>query len=162
MLGELHYDLKGRKKKRLDWITLAEKCSEVVDYYDGSVAEAAEKLPISTSTLNAILRLKKLDPRVQDLVRRGDILFDSAQRLNTIAEPDRQYEVAKMIVGLSNKKQREMIQHALRFPESNQLDHRNKVAKEMVRQEKITVVVIPMRRTLSFVESRKRQIKEAD
>ncbi len=128
-------------------MTLAEKCAEAVDYF-GSVNKAAEKLPISPSTINAILRLRKLDPRVQNLVRRREIIFDSAQRLNTIPDGDRQYEVAKMLVGLTNKKQREVIQYALRFPESDQADYRSKVAKEKVRHEKIRVLIIPMHEEL--------------
>jgi len=128
-------------------MTLAEKCAEVVDYF-GSVNKAAEKLPISAPTLNAILRLRKLDSRVQDLVRRREIIFDSAQRLNAIPEGDRQYAVAKRLIGLPNKKQREVIQYALRFPESNQLDFRNKVAKEKPREEKIRVLIVPMHEEL--------------
>ena len=147
LLGELYYDLKGRKKKRLDWMTLAEKCSQAVNTF-GSVNKAAEKLSVTPSLLNSILRLKRLDKRVQEMVKRGEILFDSAQRLNPIRPSDRQYDVAKVLIGLSNKKQREVIQHALRFPQSDLLDYRGKVAGEKVRRERITVLVIPMHEQL--------------
>lgn len=147
LLGQLYYDLKGRKAKRLDWMTLAEKCSEAVEIF-GSVKDTAEKLSVSPSLLSSILRLKKLDARVQEMVRRREILFDTAQRLNTIQPKDRQYELARMLVGISNKKQREVIQHALRFPQSDLLDFRRKVAGEKIRRERIRVLIIPMREQL--------------
>jgi hypothetical protein len=147
LLAELYYDLKGRKTKRLDWMTIAEKCSEVVEDF-GSVNDATKKLRVSPSLLNSILRLKKLDPRVQELVRKRLVLFDSAQRLNPIQPNDRQYDVAKMLVGISNKKQRDIIQHALRFPHTDLLDYRKRVTGEQVKRENLRVLIIPMREEL--------------
>lgn len=102
LLGDLIYDLKGKKHKRLDWIEIANKCQQVVDLY-GSVQEAADKLTVSASLLNSILRLKRLDPRVQEMIRKREILFDSAQRLNTIQPSEHQYEIAKMIANVSTR-----------------------------------------------------------
>jgi predicted DNA-binding antitoxin AbrB/MazE fold protein len=128
-------------------MTIAEKCSQAVEAL-GSVNNAAEKLSISASLLNSIIRLEKLDSRVQEMVRRGDILFDTAQRLNAIQPSERQYEVAKLLLDTSNKKQREIIQHALRFPQSDLIDYRKRVTGEKVRRERIRVVIIPMQEQL--------------
>ncbi len=144
LLGDLYYDLKGKKRKLLDWIAIAERCEKAVKMY-GSAEEAAEKLSVSSSLLNSILRLKKLDPRVQEMVRRRELLFDSAQRLNVIKPNDRQFEIAKILVKVSNKKQREIIQHAKNFPDSDLVDYRNRVAGEKVRRERIRVLILPMR-----------------
>jgi hypothetical protein len=140
--------LKGRKTKRLDWMTIAEKCAEFVKECDGSVSDAAKTLRVSLSLLNSVLRLKKLDPRVQELVRKRLILFDSAQRLNPIQPADRQHDVAKMLVGVSNKQQRDIIQHALRYPNTDLADYRKKVTGERVRRENLRVLIIPMREEL--------------
>lgn len=144
LLGDLFFDLQGSKKKRLDWISLADKVAKAVEIY-GSVAKAAENLPLTAPMIRSILRLKKLDPRVQEMVRKGLILQDSAQRLNTIKPFDRQYEVAKLLAGVSNKKQREIIQHAKNYPDSGLVDYRDKVLKEKVRKERIRVLIIPLR-----------------
>ncbi len=147
LLAELYYDLKGKKTKRLDWMTISEKCSEVVEDF-GSVSEAAKKLKVTPSLLNSILRLRKLDPRVQELVRKRLVLFDTAQRLNPIEPPNRQYDVAKMLVGVSSMKQRDIIQHALRFPNTDLVDYRKRVTEEQVRRENLRIVIIPMREEL--------------
>lgn len=143
MLAELFLDLGGGKTKRLDWITIAEKCQEVVHKY-GSVKEAARILGKSASLISAILRMKKLDPRIQNMVKNGDLGFDSAQRLNTIKNMERQYEVAKLLVGASNKQQREIIQYAKRFPESDIVTYRSRVLGQSVKKKRLRVLIIPI------------------
>jgi hypothetical protein len=144
-VAELFFDLKGHKLKRLDWMSIADRCEEVAMEFH-SKQKASEKLGVSMSLFNSILRLKKLDSRVQEMVRRREILFDSAQRLNAITKAEgRQYEVAKMLIGASNKQQREIIQQAKRFPDSDLVDYRNRVLGNVVKKEKIRVLIIPMR-----------------
>lgn len=145
LLAELFLELKGRKEKRHDWMTLAEMCDQIVKEFGNSVADAAKKLRVSTSLLNSIIRLKNLDPRVQEMVRKRLILFDSAQRLNTISPYDRQYDVSRLLIGLSNKQQRDLIQHALRYPEIDLTDFRKRLTGEKTRRENIRVVILPIR-----------------
>lgn len=148
LLAELLFDLKGRKTKRLDWMSIADKCYELVGHYDNSVTQTAKKLRVSPSLLSSILRLRKLDPRVKELVREGDVLFDSAHRLNVIKNGDRQFEVARLLVGVSNKEQRDIIQHALRSPEVDLVDFRRRVTGEKTRRENLRILIIPMREEL--------------
>jgi hypothetical protein len=147
LLAELFLNLKGAKKKRLNWITIAEKSAEIVKEY-GSASKAATKLGVSPALLRAIVSLKNLPQEVQDMVRRGDILFDASQRLNSIKSKDKQIEVARLIVGITSHKQREIIQHAKRFPDSDLVDYRNRVAGQTVRKEKLRVLIIPLREEL--------------
>jgi len=144
LLAELMLDLKGRKNKSHDWMTIAGMCEAAVRHFDNSVSETVKKLRVSPSLLNSILRLRDLDPRVQGLVQKGLVLFDSAQRLNTIQPGDRQYDVARLLIGLSNKQQRDLIQHALRYPELDLTDFRKKLTREKTRRENIRVVILPM------------------
>ena len=144
LLAELMFDLKGRKTKSHDWMTIADMSETVVKHFDNSVSQAVKKLRIHPSTLNSILRLRDLDPRTQKLVRKRLVLFDSAQRLNTIRDGDRQYDVARLLIGLSNKQQRDLIQHALRYPELDLVDFRKKLTGEKTRRENIRVVILPM------------------
>ena len=141
--AELFYDLGGNKKKRLDWISIADRIEKEKAKL-GSIEKVAEHYNKSASLLNSILRLKDLDARVQQLVKGREIGMDSAMRLNVIEAPDRQYEVAKLLVGLSNKKQRELIMHAKRFPEYDLIDYREKVLKEKVRRKRLRVLILPM------------------
>ena len=126
----------------------------------GTVNKVAEHYNKSPSLLNSILRLKNLDPRVQEMVRRREILFDSAQRLNPIKPADRQYEVARLLVGVSNKKQREIIRRAKQFPNSDLVDYRRRVLGEKVRRERIRVLILPMPEEM--YQDLERKSKEVD
>ena len=155
LFAELLLDLKGSKSKTHDWMTIAEMSAAVVRHCDNSRTEAAKRLRVSTSLLNSVLRLRDLDPGAQELVRKGLVLFDSAHRLNTIQPSGRQYEVAKLLIGLSNKQQRDLIQHALRYPELDLADFRMKLTHEKERRESVRVVILPIS------EEKYRQLKEA-
>lgn len=145
LLGDLYADLKGSKKKPDNWMTIAEKCEQAVKLHQGSITRTADKLSVHPWLLRSILSLKKLDTRVQDMVRRGEILFDSAQRLNGIKPVQRQYEVAKLLLNVSNKKQREIIQQAKEHPDSDLVDYRSRVLGEKQTKEKIRVLIVPVR-----------------
>lgn len=141
--AELFYDLGGKKKKRLDGISIADRI-EMEKVKLGSIDRVAEHYNKSISLLNSILRLKDLDPRVQQIVKRKEIGLDSAYRLNVIKPPDRQYDVAKLLIGLPNKKQRDLIMHAKQSPEYDLVDYREKVLGEKVRRERLRVLILPM------------------
>jgi hypothetical protein len=141
--AELFYDLGGKKKKRLNWIEIAERIRKEKEIR-GSMEKVAEHFNKSVSLLNSIARLKDLDSRVQEIVKKGDIGFDSAQRLNVITPASKQFEVAKLLVGLQNKKQRDLIAHAKNLSESDLLDYREKVLGEKVRRERLRILILPM------------------
>lgn len=144
LLAGLYLDLKGRKKKRRDWISIAEDCIKLVELCHNSIKEAAEKIGVSETLMWAVVSLKDLPDEVQKLVKSGGILFDSAYRINTIKGKEKQIEIAKLIVGLSNKVQREIISQAKKYPDSDLVDFRKRILKEPEIKKKIHVVIIPM------------------
>jgi len=155
LLANLFLNLKGSKKKREDWISIAKKCKKIVtDSKDRK--EAAQKLGVSTELIRAILNLLELPDEVQQLIKEGKILFDAAQRINTIKlndtkkEQEKRIEVAKTISGLSSHEQREIIQYAKKFPNSSLKDFTKRVSKHReVRQ--IHVVVLPLENDVYYV-----------
>ncbi len=134
LLATLFLNLKGSKIKRDDWITIAKKCDDILKKSKDR-QEAARKLGVSQELIRSIVSLLKLPSEVQELIRNDQILFDAAQRLNTIklkdagAEKSKQIEVARAIVGLPSHKQREIIQFAKRFPNSSLKDFTKRVTR---------------------------------
>lgn len=134
LLANLFLNLKGSKIKKDDWITIAKKCDDVLKKSKDR-QEAARKLGVSQELIRSIVSLLKLPPEVQELIRNDQILFDAAQRLNTIklkddkAEKSKQIEVARAIAGLPSHKQREIIQFAKRFPNSSLKDYTKRVTR---------------------------------
>lgn len=132
LLANLFLNLKGSKIKRDDWISIAKTCDDILSKSKNR-QEAAKKLGVSQELIRSITSLLKLPREVQELIKNGHILFDAAQRLNTIklndknAERLRQIEVARAISGLPSHKQREIIHFAKRFPNSSISDFKKRV-----------------------------------
>ena len=132
LLANLFLNLKGSKKKKDDWITIAKKCKEVLDN-SANRKEASEKLGVSPELIRSIISLLDLPKKVRDLIQDGKILFDAAQRLNTIKFDDekktiaKQIEVANEIIGLKSHHQREIIRYAKKFPKSSLKNYKKRV-----------------------------------
>lgn len=146
LLSTLFVNLKGDKKKKEDWISIAKKCKEISQNYN-SRTELAEKLGVSTELIRAILSLLELPDEVQQLIKDKRILFDAAQRINTIDNEKRQIEVAKTIAGLSSHEQREIIQYAKKYPDSKLSNFKKRVTSKLT-TDKIHVVVLPVKEDL--------------
>lgn len=140
LYAQLLLDLKGRKKKRLDWITLAKSCKLLADQHK-SYAELAEKLGVSAHTVRSIIRLLDLPREVQEMIRKGEILQDAAYRLNAIHDPRKQLAVARKIRNLPSHAQREVIQHAKRIPGSDTAAFRDRVTQKIPAPERIHVLM---------------------
>jgi hypothetical protein len=147
LLAELFLSLKGRKRKPNDWITIAKKCQALIDEY-GSYQLTAQKLGVSYEVIRAIASMLKLPPQVQDLVSRGRILFDAAQRLNGIRGAENQIRVANVIAGLPSHDARQIIQYAKKFPDADLVEYKERVASSKTQTERIDVLVLPLRREL--------------
>lgn len=117
-LLELTLELKGRIRRRRDWISIAEK-ARALSTESMSRAELATRLRVSRELLRALISLTDLPSEIQQMVRRGEILFDAAQRLNSIEDPGLRLRVARAIKGLPSHAQREAITFAKRNPERN-------------------------------------------
>ncbi|MCI4357955.1 MAG: hypothetical protein L3J95_01735 [Thermoplasmata archaeon] len=143
LLAELYVDLKGRRDKRLDWITIATKCKELSNLY-GGFREAASKLGVSLQLVRSIVSLLDLPAGVQTMVKDRSILFDAAQRLNTLKDPRRMVRVARQIRNLPSRQQREIIQFAKGHPDADLVDFRKRVAHKETRTERIHLLMIPV------------------
>lgn len=148
LLSSLYVNLKGDKTKKEDWISIAKKCAEFAK--DKSHKEVAEKLGVSTELIRAILSLLELPLEVQRLIKQGKILFDAAQRLNTVDRKKeeslrmkRQIEIANKIAGLTSHEQREIIQYARKYPNTSLSNFKKKVTT-LQTSEKIHVAIIPL------------------
>lgn len=142
LYAELFLNLKGNKHKRENWISIAEKCQKIVNK-SKTRKEASEKLGVSYQLLRSILSLLKLPEEVQTRIKEREILFDAAQRINTIKNSNRQKEVAKTIAGLTSHEQREIIQYAKKFPNAKLSGYKKRVTTPR-NVEKLHVAIIPL------------------
>lgn len=153
LLAELYSYLKGPKKKPVDWITIAEQCSELVSLSDNSVKIAASKLGVSYQLLRTIIGLLKLPPEIQVLVKKRLIGYDAASRLNTIKNTSKQVEVANIISGLPSHWQREIIQHSAMFPNADLSEFRERVKNSREPQPSTHILILPIpEEDYSFLE----------
>ena len=142
LVAGLYLDLKGPKKKRRDWMSIARDCQKLKKEL-GSPKEVAGKIGVSEQIIRAILSLNDLPLEIQEMVRRGDILFDAAYRLNTLPTAEKQIEVAKMVVGLSNHQTRDLIFQAKKFPDSDLTDFRRRL-KSPSGTRRVHVAIVPL------------------
>ena len=148
IFARLYINLKGKKKKSNDWITIAKDCQKLEKKYN-SQKILAEKLGVSYQLIRSILSLLTLPKNIRDKVQKGDILFDAAQRLNTIEDKNKQTEVAEIISGLPSHKQREIILHAKRFNDSDLSKFKKRVLKKP-ETENIHVAIIPLNQDIQL------------
>jgi len=152
IIAELFLSLKGSKDKRQDWITIAEKCKQLVKISKNR-NDAAKKVGVSSELIRSILNLLELPDEVQNLIQERKILFDAAQRLMTIRlinkekTDKKRTEVAAIIVGLRSHEQREIIQFAKKFPKDSLLGYKKRVTKSRAVKE-IHIAVIPLNESL--------------
>jgi len=144
ILANLYLNLKGPKKKKDNWITIAHNCKQLTDYY-GSAKKVAEKMGVHYEIIRSILKLLTLPQEVQQLIKNDEILFDVGQRIARINDKETQIKVAKAVVGLSNHDAREVIQYAIKYPEAPIEDFKKRVIDSKNKIEKINLVIIPLK-----------------
>ena len=142
LVAGLYLDLKGPKKKRRDWMSIARDCQKLKKEL-GSPKEVAGKIGVSEQIIRAILSLNDLPSEVQEMIKRGDILFDAAYRLNTLPTAEKQIEIGKMVVGLSNHQARDLIFQAKKFPDSDLTDFRRRL-KSPSGARRVHVAIVPL------------------
>lgn len=147
-LANLFLNLKGSKKKRDDWIKIAKICRDVLNKSKDR-KEAASKLGVSTELIRSIVSLLDLPTEIQQMIKNNEILFDAAQRINTIKNDDknkerkRRIDVAKAISGLTSHDQREIIRYAKKFPNSSLKNYKKRVtAKQEIKEIHIAVIAL--------------------
>jgi hypothetical protein len=145
LLGFLYSNLKGSKRKRVDWIRIAKAVDLAVKHYGGPRA-ASKKLPISPPMIRSIVSVLSLPPAVQAEVRRGRILQDAAQRLATIKNKQQQIRIARVIVGMSAHDARQVIQFAKAFPDGDLEAFVSRIRESKGRKMDLHVVLLSLNR----------------
>jgi ParB-like chromosome segregation protein Spo0J len=142
-LANLYLNLKGEKRKKDDWITIANDLKQLCDFYK-STTEAARKLGVSYELVRSILRILDLPSEVQEMIREGRILYDAAQRLARLHSTKKQIEVARAIAGLSSHGARDIIVFAKSNPNAPLDDFRKRVTMPKPSRESIHLTVLPL------------------
>jgi hypothetical protein len=156
-LANLYLNLKGRKQKKDDWVTIATDLKRLSDFYQ-SPTRTAEKLGVSYELVRSILTILNLPKEVQLLIKQGKILYDAAQRLTRIANSKRQIEVANAIAGVRSHTARDIIQFAKSNPDAPLDDFRKRVTAPKGDKETIHLTVLPIRReSYSLLQKHSRQ-----
>lgn len=141
-LALLFANLKERKKKVHDWVTIASACKFLVDLY-GSPKKVADTLSVSQNLIHQIIKITTLPKEVQKLIADGKILLDAANQIATLASPSAQINVATLSVGLSSKDVRELVQYA-RNHEDASLEEFKNILREQKKTEKINLLILPI------------------
>lgn len=86
------------QREDLNPIEKAKALKEIIEKYNMTQQELADKLGISRSGIANTMRILNLDPRVIDLVMGGKITEGHCRSLLNIEDPDKQYQAALYIV----------------------------------------------------------------
>ena len=115
-VARLFVDLKSRSPtKSEDWISIAKKVKEVVEWRK-SVGTVAQEYGVSPELIRSIITILDLPREVQEMVRHGRLGQDTASKLSPLGDKRKQAEVARIIEGLPQWQQRQVIGYAKRFP----------------------------------------------
>lgn len=142
-LATVYSNLRGAKKKREDWIEIAQAVKWAVGRY-GSVSAAAEKLGYSYELVRTITALLTLPASVQVEIRKGRILYDAGQRLARVEGATRQRQIASVIAGMTSHEAREIIQLSKRFPDKDPREFRKQVENSKGKTRQVHVVILPL------------------
>ena len=86
------------QRQDLNPIEKAKGIKELVEKYNMSQQEVAEKMGLSRSTVSNTLRILNLDKRVIDLALQGKLTEGHCRSLLTIDDPEKQYKTALYII----------------------------------------------------------------
>lgn len=86
------------QRENLNPIEKASALRELLDKYNMSQQQLADKLGISRSGLANTVRLLHLDPRVMELVKQGGLTEGHCKALLAVEAPDEQYRIAMHMI----------------------------------------------------------------
>lgn len=86
------------QREDLNPIEKAKALRELIDKYNLTQQELANKLGISRSGIANTMRILNLDPRVIELVMQGNISEGHCRSLLNIEDPDKQYQAALYVI----------------------------------------------------------------
>ena len=143
-IARLYLNLKGGKRKKDDWVSIATDLKRLSDFYK-SPTETARKLGVSYELVRSIIKILNLPEEVQQLIKEGKILYDAAQRITRLRSPSKQIEVAKAVAGLTSHQARDIIQYAKRYPDADLADFKRRVTGQKLAKGEVHLMVLPMR-----------------
>jgi len=143
-IARLYLNLKGGKRKKDDWISIATDLKRLSDFYK-SPTETARKLSVSYELVRSIIKILDLPKEVQQLVKEDKILYDAAQRITRLRSRGKQIEVAKAVAGLTSHEARDIIQYAKRYPNADLADFKRRVMGQRPTKEELHLMIIPVR-----------------
>lgn len=86
------------QRENLNPIEKAKALKELIEKYDLTQQELADKIGISRSGIANTMRILNLDPRVIELVMQGSISEGHCRSLLNIEDPDKQYRAALYVI----------------------------------------------------------------
>ena len=86
------------QRENLNPIEKAKALKELIEKYNLTQQELADKLGISRSGIANTMRILNLDPRVIELVMQGNISEGHCRSLLNIEDPDKQYRAALYVI----------------------------------------------------------------
>lgn len=86
------------QREDLNPIEKARALRELIDKYNLTQQELADKIGISRSGIANTMRILNLDPRVIELVMQGNISEGHCRSLLNIEDPDKQYQAALYVI----------------------------------------------------------------
>ena len=144
LLARIYLNLKGAKKKRDEWITIARLVEELVARKE-SLPVAAKTMDVSVELTKSILSLLTLPDEIMRSIASGEIGFDVGQRLARVRSRQRQKRIAAAIKGLSSHDARQVILFSKQNPLSEPHAFALRVSQSKQQREKVHLVVLPIR-----------------
>lgn len=148
-----------KRKKISDPLRIAEACRYLSNLY-GSYSEVADRVGVSSEIIREFVHISKLSENVKKLIQQGLIQgVDIPYRISRIEDKDRQFEIAKAVIGLKSHIVREIVEYARRHEEKSAEECKEEVLKSKGETIEIHTILIPFD-TESSEEEIEHAIKE--
>jgi len=136
--------LKGRKKKRLGLLTIAESVRYLSNLY-GSYDAVAKEVGASAEIIREFDSLLDLPAEVKKLILSEKIGLDTGYRISRhIKDPKKQVEIGRAVSNLNAFDSRALIDYAKRNPNLSVEKCRQQVLKSKTVTEKLHIFVLPL------------------
>lgn len=136
--------VRGRKKKRVGLLTVAECCRYLTNLYRSYTA-VAKKVGASAEIVREFDSLLDLPEKVKKLISDGEIGLDTGYRISRdIKYPKRQIEIGRAVADLNAFDARGLIDYAKRNPTLSVEKCRQQVSKSKTITKKLHVFILPL------------------